>query len=182
MNTKNLDPTRIDIQFGADRRMTGRTVHGNMYFDVPYISHIGGNLYQGGCEDNMTLPRNIKNVVSLYPWERYTAAHNLDSFMEVRMYDSTDLPDLAQVRTIALWLVSCLKAGPTLVHCQAGLNRSSLIAAIALIELGMDNAEAINLLRDKRSPAVLCNKGFEQLVLSWEAGKTGVTSNGEGWK
>ena len=54
--------------------------------------------------------------------------------------------------------------GPTLVHCQAGLNRSSLIAAVALILAGVvdSGAEAAALLRERRSPACLCNQSFER--------------------
>jgi protein-tyrosine phosphatase len=61
-----------------------------------------------------------------------------------------------------------LRQGHTvLVHCQAGLNRSNLIAALALMRLtGCDAAAAIALLREKRSPLVLCNEAFEQYLLA----------------
>mgnify|MGYP001561544085 FL=1 len=57
------------------------------------------------------------------------------------------------------------KRGPTLVHCQAGLNRSGLVAANALRLRGMPASEAIALLRRQRSPAVLCNSAFEEWLL-----------------
>jgi protein-tyrosine phosphatase len=49
----------------------------------------------------------------------------------------------------------------TLVHCQAGLNRSSLIVARTLM-LGQDMTakDAIALIREKRSPMCLCNDTF----------------------
>jgi protein-tyrosine phosphatase len=55
--------------------------------------------------------------------------------------------------------------GPTLVHCQAGLNRSGLICALALVADGCAPADAITLLRERRCSAVLCNEAFERYVL-----------------
>jgi protein-tyrosine phosphatase len=46
------------------------------------------------------------------------------------------------------------------VHCQAGLNRSGLITARALMLRGMSATDAIQLLRKRRDPAVLCNAVF----------------------
>jgi protein-tyrosine phosphatase len=56
--------------------------------------------------------------------------------------------------------------GATAHNCQAGLNRSGLVAALALIRDGMTPAQAIELLRSKRSPAVLCNPTFERYLRS----------------
>ena len=56
--------------------------------------------------------------------------------------------------------------GATAHNCQAGLNRSGLVAGLALIRSGMTPAVAINLLRSKRSPAVLCNPTFERFLRS----------------
>jgi protein-tyrosine phosphatase len=49
-----------------------------------------------------------------------------------------------------------------LVHCQAGLNRSGVVVAYALMLNGMSAAEAIARIRERRSPAVLCNPQFER--------------------
>lgn len=160
-----VDPTRIDIEFDPrQQRMRGIAHHGNTPFDVPFISHIDGNLWVGGCRDGLILPREIEHVVSLYPWETYRCPLMLKSHLEVRMYDSLDQA-FGQVTAIASWVNSCLADGPTLVHCQAGLNRSNLVAATALVHQGMEPCEAIALLRAKRSPAVLCNPAFEQWLL-----------------
>jgi protein-tyrosine phosphatase len=53
-----------------------------------------------------------------------------------------------------------------LVRCQAGLNRSGLTAALALIQMGYKPEDAINLLREKRSKYVLINKEFEEFLLT----------------
>lgn len=168
----DTDPTRISLQTNVKKevdptiqRMTGVTNHGNIPFDVSFISHIEGNLWQGGIDQrlHLELPKFFKHVVSLYPWESYRIRHDIDSLLVVKMYDSLD-QSIEQVRTIAEWVNVCKKSGPVLVHCQAGLNRSSLVAAISLILDGKTPDEAINLLREKRSPAVLCNPAFEQYV------------------
>lgn len=165
MSDAPQDPTRIDIDVDPTaQRLSGIAAHGMMDFDVPYVSQLEGNLWQGGCENGLILPTFFKHVVSLYPWEAYTVTHTLDSFVKVRMYDH-ESQGFDQVDALAAWVNVCRRSGPILVHCQAGLNRSSLIAGRALILDGMAPADAVALIRDKRSPACLCNPAFEQWLL-----------------
>ena len=160
----NIDPTAIEINTDPlTERMTGITNHKHLQFDVLFISHIKDNLYVGGCTNNLILPSNIKHLISLYPWEQYTVNHDLDSSLTVRMYDLED-QTLEQVTSIADWANRCTQQGPTLIHCQAGLNRSSLVAALVLIKQGLTPSDAIILLRKQRSPAVLCNAAFESYL------------------
>lgn len=168
---ESFDPTWIPIEFDpCEQRMRGVAFHGDTPFDVPYLSEITEGFYQGGCKNGLVLPENIEHLVSLYPWEQYNVTHDLDSRLEVRMYDSVDNgPDMVEVERIADWVNACRRQGPTLVHCQAGLNRSGLIAAIALLRDGEDRTprEAIDLLRSSRSTAVLCNPAFENMVMGY---------------
>lgn len=161
--TEDQDPTRIDIRFDPTvQRMSGYATHGMTPFDVPFISEIVPNLWQGGCEDGLVLPEHITDVVSLYKWEKYTIFHDA-SFEVVTMYDAAETPDRGEVERLAQLVNDKRRAGGTvLVHCQAGLNRSGLIAAVALVLNGdvETGAEAIALLRETRSPAVLCNPAF----------------------
>lgn len=161
---ESFDPTAIPIDFDPrEQRMRGIAYHGRTPFDVPYISHIVDNLWTGGCADDLQLPGHIKHVISLYPWEQYAVGHELDSYLAVKMYDTAEgEPDEDLVNRIADWVIECMQDGQTLVHCQAGLNRSALIATTALVRSGNFDVDwAINLLRDRRSPAVLCNPTFE---------------------
>lgn len=156
------DPTAINIQFDPTvQRMVGIARHGNTPFDVPYISQIAHNLWQGGCTNGLILPKHINHLVSLYPWESYTVQHELDSSLVVRMYDSEEQA-FEQVSAIAAWVNVSRESGPVLVHCQAGLNRSSLVVAKALMLGGKTADEAISLIRTSRSPACLCNPAFEK--------------------
>lgn len=53
-----------------------------------------------------------------------------------------------------------------LVTCWAGLNRSGLISALTLVELGFSHKDAIEIVRKGRGPYALCNKQFESILLS----------------
>jgi protein-tyrosine phosphatase len=160
------DPTAIDIATDPlTQRMRGTTRHKNMYFDVPYISQIEGNFYQGGCANGLVLPSFIQHSISLYPWEQYTLNHELKSLSFHWLYDADEEPPKI-VHAIADWTYECIQDGLTLLNCQAGLNRSSLVAALVLKRMGRSSEEAIALLREKRSPAVLCNPSFEKWLLT----------------
>lgn len=152
----------------AQHRITGYVPHAaargiNPNLDVPLISHVEGEFWQGGCPDydSVDLPDGFDFVLSLYPWG---APYGLPEGCErevVKAYDSLG-QDPAFALSLAKGLNDRLDAGQTcLVHCQAGLNRSGLIAATTLIERGATPDEAISLLRAKRSPLVLCNETFE---------------------
>lgn len=143
------------------QRLVGVSAHGLKAFDVPFISEIVPDLWLGGCEDGLVLPAFIEHLVSLYPWEQYTVRHELGSSLQVRMYDSVDQA-FHQVDSIAGWVNGCRDTGPTLVHCQAGLNRSSLVVGRALVLEGMAPSDAIELIRRKRSAVCLSNPSFER--------------------
>jgi protein-tyrosine phosphatase len=72
----------------------------------------------------------------------------------------------SNARTIARYLNggSCV-----LVTCRAGINRSALVAAIVMqLAYDMDADEAIEQIRDTRSPVALSNPRFEQFVRHFE--------------
>lgn len=164
------DHTGIKLQFDPTRqRMSGITAHGNLPFHAPVVSEIGYNLWVGGCETGLILPKNIKHLISLYPWEKYKLKHELDSNLTVKMFDEEENFSGELIDQIAAWAAARMLDGPTLIHCQAGLNRSNVVAARALMFVtGMTGREATDLLREKRSPACLCNKMFESYILSFD--------------
>jgi len=165
------DPTKIKIVTDPlKKRMVGRTMIGGHDFDVPYMSEVVPGLWQGGCETGLVLPTHINYLVSLYPWERYTINHKMRGELYIRMYDDPEqVTD--QVETIAKQVNEWRKAGKgnVLVHCQAGLNRSSLIIVRALMLDGMKSADAIELVRKQRSPACLSNYSFETYLRSLDS-------------
>ena len=147
-----------------DRRMSG---HARVamekglpsYFDVDMITHVSDNLWQGGCEDGLKLDDDFVRVVSLFKWGRYELGPNTER-IEFTMYDSHDGVDWDDLEKAADLVVEGVQKGKTLVHCQAGLNRSGLVAGRALMKMGYTAQDAIDLLRRTRSPLVLCNDTF----------------------
>lgn len=165
----DYDPTAFPIAFDPTiQRMSGTAIHGNTPFDVPFISEIVPGFYQGGCENGLVLPPHIEHVVSLYRWERYTRNHEVKTFHEVTMYDSNEGPIHDNIVELATLVNKSRADGDTLVHCQAGLNRSGLVAGAALVLEGLTPEDAIATLRASRSPAVLCNRTFEQWLLNFK--------------
>jgi len=148
----------------VSHHIEGIALHGNTPFSVPLFSHIEGNLWMGGCPVKFA-PKEFKYIVSLYPWESYALA-KFQVHTEVHLHDELSIPDEEQLYTLARCVNAYKQQGITLVHCQAGLNRSGLVSALALIEEGMKAVDAIALLRDRRSPAVLCNGVFEKWLLT----------------
>lgn len=166
MNTSPEDPTAVPVG-GTDERLTGVTAHGNMPFDVPLQTHVMGRLWMGGSGDhNPRLPSNFVHVINLYPWGGYRSRPGILTFTMVKMYDSLD-QSFNLVQGLVDWIDTLLLEdnGDVLVHCQIGLNRSSLIVGEYLKKHeDMDGQDIIDMLRMARSPAVLCNPAFEAQV------------------
>ena len=133
--------------------MSGRTAHGGLSFGVPFITEIAPNLWQGGCQDGLVLPNSSMHLLSLYKWESYTVPHRLRTSHTVAMRDSVS-QSMSQVDKWARWINARRRTGPVLVHCQAGLNRSSLVVCRALMLDGWTANEAIYEVREKRSAGV----------------------------
>lgn len=135
--------------------------------DLALISHITDNLYVGGCIDGVELGDFFSHIFSMYKWEKYSVA-TTTKVHTVTMYDSNDEPLPAEIDEISDKVVEALeKGGNVLVHCQAGINRSNLIAASALMKWkGLSAADAIDMLREKRHSNVLANATFERFLLN----------------
>ena len=153
----------------ASHRIEGFALDRDEPFEVPLVSHIAGNLWVGGCVPGVRLPAEVEHVVSLYAWGSYAIGPGTCR-LRVAMSDHAAMPDLVVLDALASYVLDAVAQGPTLVHCQAGLNRSGLVAAYALVLDGMAPATAIRLLRQRRSPQVLCNPVFEAWLLALASG------------
>lgn len=145
----------------TSHRIEGIAAHGGREFSVPLFSQIDGNLWMGGCPVEAT---DFDYIVCLYPWEAYPVRSD-QVRLSVRMYDASFVPPPALLYGLADTVNRLRLDGSVLVHCQAGLNRSGLVTALALIRAGMAPAAAIALLRERRSDVVLCNSTFERWLL-----------------
>jgi protein-tyrosine phosphatase len=78
--------------------------------------------------------------------------------------------DFDAVERASAFAYSAWKSGKrVLIRCQAGINRSSLVMAHVLMKDKYTAREAIDLMREKRSKAVLLNRHFvDYLVMSDE--------------
>jgi hypothetical protein len=100
-------------------------------------------------------------VISLY----VRAGHGPAAGVEHHVAEIPDAPlnagQLDSVRRLAVTAADAVRTGrTTLVRCHAGLNRSGLVVAQALVELGRPCADAIALIRQRRSPSALNNDVF----------------------
>ena len=74
---------------------------------------------------------------------------------------------LSQVARFAGLAAEAVRAGrSTLVRCHAGFNRSGLVVARTLVELGLGVPEAVALVRARHSPRALHNELFVQYLES----------------
>lgn len=79
--------------------------------------------------------------------------------------DETVPVDLRQLFLSAETVAREVREGRrVLVRCQAGLNRSALVAGMALRILGYEGDAAVGMIRDKRGEYALCNRVFHDLV------------------
>lgn len=80
------------------------------------------------------------------------------------LIDDGPAPDFTTLKSLADLVDDFRAAGRrVLIHCAAGINRSGLLSAAALIRGGYDAEEAIDLVREARSGA-LNNPNFVELL------------------
>ena len=139
-------------------------------------SEILPGLYMGGTADDdvVDVAKPLKNfndsnefdsVVTAYSWAQPMSWHcheNRYGFADGFLDENT----LSKVKDISEWIYSEWQRGRRcLVRCQAGLNRSGLIIAMCLVKAGYSPQQAIDLIRQKRSPQALFNQHFVQVLM-----------------
>lgn len=146
--------------------ITGYLASDNRPINLPLISHIEDNLYVGGCIGDVDLGDFFSHVFSLYMWERYRVGPDT-AVVEVEMYDSPRRVDVETIEQMVEQVSDALDTGGNvLVHCQAGINRSNLIAAATLVKRGRAPQEAVALLKERRGDIVLANRTFLNYINS----------------
>ena len=135
------------------------------WIDPPVLSEIIPGLWVGGAPEPL-LPEGFDFVLNLFaPFAHYACPDSTEVW-DVRGIDDNEEPDGALLIELAVTLNERLDRGQRcLVHCQAGLNRSATVAALALMLRGMSAPDAIRLLRERRDPHVLCNPHLESFLL-----------------
>lgn len=110
--------------------------------------------------------KQFDTVITLYAWAR-----PVDWFVkEIRFgiydHDMSDFEVAALQDLVSIAHKDWRNGDKVLIRCQAGINRSSLVAALVLIRDGMDAQSAIGLLRTERASAALRNSEFEKWLLA----------------
>lgn len=123
------------------------------------VDRIDETLWMGGLPVGKA-PAEFDYIFNMAPFWPYET-HERQVVVTLKLYDGPEVPDEKVLHAIADCVNVARKAGRVLVHCQMGLNRSGIVAALALIKSGMKPKEAISLLRARRGPDVLCNPVFE---------------------
>ena len=116
-----------------------------------------------GCQPERVNPI-IKFVVSVNGKKHYSspAVQYISTYYE----DGPTIPPEELLNGLADLVITMMKRGPVLVHCTAGMNRSALLVGLVLIKIGMAPADAIELMRTKRSKSVLHNIFFRNWLLA----------------
>ena len=113
----------------------------------------------GGGDTRVTDQFDV--VVSLYRKDGYGPSpqvpHHTHAMVDGRLSEDTH----PHLHRLADTVVEAMDAGNTvLVRCHAGLNRSALVAGLALIKQGWTAEQAVDRMRAARSPYVLSNAYF----------------------
>jgi hypothetical protein len=108
--------------------------------------------------------RRFDRILNLYQWGEYEVPKGTQR-VTVEMYDGLEAAS-EQVDALSDLVIKWLNEHcRVLVHCQAGLNRSSLVVARVLMKkYEMTADEAIAHIRSQRSPMCLCNDNFRQFL------------------
>lgn len=137
--------------------------------ESPWDEVVSG-LWLGSSE--MAYPRDeFDAVVSVFDWHYDREAWlppKGTPHMVMPFYDSSSIPDMKWFEVINKFIHTFHSNGHSvLVRCQAGLNRSSLVAAVYMCEhLGLDGPTAIELIRASRSNDCLFNRQFNDWIRS----------------
>lgn len=127
--------------------------------EIALFSQISPNVWMGGCPVD-TVPPGTRFIVNLYPWADYATPEGI-TMTRSWLQDVHEMPDIDELVALACWVSTVRRIGTVLIHCQAGLNRSGLVTALALMVDGSSAGDAIDHLRACRHPMVLCNSTFE---------------------
>ena len=141
----------------------------NLYSEILPNLFISGTLdedvvQRGKSTYALTQPAAFDSVVCMYGH-----ANPIGYYVREQRYGIADAElneeSKPEIRQLADWLHSEWKLGKRVAaKCQAGWNRSGLIAALVLLKEGYSAEDAISFIRSKRSPHALSNPHFVKFI------------------
>ncbi len=144
------------------------------------ISEILPNLFMGGTTeyDIVSFPKRLRNLTEREEFDAVVTCYSYAQPMSWYVHENRfgfadgplDKPTFEKAVELADWLHTKWKNGSrSLSRCAAGWNRSGLVMALVLMKEGYGAKEAIELIREKRSPNALCNSDFVKFLHMHEA-------------
>lgn len=131
---------------------------------------IGGHDYNVGYNGSQEIvsisPENLfDTVVSMYHRDGFEPSECVQHH-QVLFPDAELVPEVQRLAEGAARVVAdnVLAGRKVLARCQAGLNRSSLVAGLAMTMLGYSGPDAVQLIRSRRSPWALCNEDYAVFI------------------
>lgn len=129
------------------------------------------NLWIGGTDEDdivgkpeiepMITKEDFDTVVTMHAWSNPVGWY-VREFRQHFHDDGVDEFDEQELKDLVDFVIYELHSGKrVLVRCLSGLNRSGLVTALVMMNLGYTADDAIAHLRKTRSTLVLCNKEFE---------------------
>ena len=132
---------------------------------IPAWTVIGDHLILGAHPAD-TMPPNVDAIANVDSFRFYDIPDGV-LYLHFAYRDANVIPDSTDLRIAASFLNDLRAAGKTVfIHCRLGLNRSALLTGLVLIDEGYRATDAIEMMRNLRSPYVLENKTFERYLLS----------------
>jgi Dual specificity phosphatase, catalytic domain len=132
---------------------------------IPAWTIIGDHLILGAHPAD-TMPPNVDAIANVDSFRFYDIPDGV-LYLHFAYRDANVIPDSTDLRIAASFLNDLRAAGKTVfIHCRLGLNRSALLTGLVLIDQGYPAKDAIEMMRNLRSPYVLENKTFERYLLS----------------
>ena len=127
-------------------------------------NEIGNNLFIGSVPDGVA-DKKFRWIVDLFGKLDYSVGKEQDRIIAPFLDESYPLPELSFIEGLADLVNQLRKSGPVLVHCLAGMNRSGLVCAFALMKHeNLSATKAKTRLREIRSDGVLHNSAFEKMI------------------
>lgn len=123
----------------------------------------GGQLWRDttGAIQTATVGTEFDLVITLHAQPGYGPADGVEHLQLIIPDGALLADDAEQALKLANVAGVAVDSGRrVLIRCQAGYNRSGLLVALTLVQLGHDVEAAIDLIREKRSRFALFNEHF----------------------
>jgi protein-tyrosine phosphatase len=126
------------------------------------VSFIQPNLFVGGANKISTLSKEGFNAILDLRDDKEDDPHELEKhsidYLRIKIPDR-NVPSVGEAYKAISWIKSNLEKGKkTLVHCNLGRGRASLIVSTYLISQGMPEIDIVRLLKENRKYVFLNSK------------------------